>query len=39
MNELLIGITIGLGISCIFVFEIWYFSVRHWDERGNLRRY
>ena len=37
MNEILLGITMGLGISCIYVFEIWYFSARHWDKNGELK--
>jgi len=37
MNNILLGITIGLGVSTILVFEIWYFSARHWDENGDLK--
>lgn len=32
MNVILLGSAIGLGVSVILVFNIWYFSVRHWDE-------
>jgi len=37
LKELMIGICVGLGISLIYVFEIWYFSVRHWDKYGELK--
>jgi len=35
--NILLAITIGLSISCLFVFEIWYFSARHWDENGEIK--
>lgn len=36
-NEILIAITIGLGISLAMITLLYFRSVRHWDEYGNIK--
>jgi len=39
MNDILMGVVIGLGY-CVLILSLIYFrSVRHWDENGELRRH